>query len=82
MIEIQQRNGIWEAYVDGSLFHWCADLEDMLLYLARNVENIKMNFLIKPFVDEKTGISEIARQHNEIDHGTLQKHEFNTLKVK
>ena len=44
MIEIKQCNGIWEAYVDGDLFHWCDDLEAMLLYLARNVRNFKNEF--------------------------------------
>lgn len=44
MIEIKQRNGIWEAYVDGDLFYYSPDLEDVLEYLARNVENIKDEF--------------------------------------
>lgn len=44
MIEIKQRNGIWEAYVDGGLFHYCDDLESLLQYLANNVENIKDEF--------------------------------------
>ena len=44
MIEIKQRNGIWEAFVDGGLFHWCDDLGELLEYLSRNVENIKNEF--------------------------------------
>ncbi|WP_278960862.1 hypothetical protein [Bacteroides pyogenes] len=41
MIEIKKRNGVWEAYVDGGLFHYSIDLESLLQYLARNVENIQ-----------------------------------------
>ncbi len=44
MIEIEKRNGTWEAYVDGGLFHWSEDLETLLEYLARNVESIKSEF--------------------------------------
>ena len=44
MIEIKKRNGVWEAYVDGGLFHYDDDLESLLQYLARNVENIKDEF--------------------------------------
>lgn len=44
MIEIKPKNGMWEAYVDGGLFHYCDDLGDMLQYLASNVENIKDEF--------------------------------------
>lgn len=44
MIEIKQRNGIWEAYVDGGLFHYDNDLGALLEYLARNVEDIKAEF--------------------------------------
>lgn len=41
MIEISKRNGLWEAYVDGGLYHWCEDLGDLLEYLARRKEDIK-----------------------------------------
>ena len=41
MIEIKQRNGIWEAYVDGGLYRYNEDLEALLQYLARNTEDIK-----------------------------------------
>ena len=44
MIEIKQRNGIWEAFVDEGLFHYDNDLGSLLEYLARNVENIKDEF--------------------------------------
>lgn len=44
MIEIKQRNGIWEAYVDGGLFHYDNDLGSLFEYLARNVENVKDEF--------------------------------------
>lgn len=44
MIKIKRRNGIWEAYVDGGLFHYCDDLGELLQYLANNVENIKDEF--------------------------------------
>lgn len=44
MIEIKKRNGIWEAYVDGGLFHWSDELEDVLEYLYRNVDNVKDEF--------------------------------------
>lgn len=44
MIEIKQRNGIWEVYVDGSLFRYDNDLGALFDYLARNVENIKDEF--------------------------------------
>ncbi len=44
MIEIENRNGIWEAHVEGSLFHYSNSLEDFLLYLSNNVESIKDEF--------------------------------------
>ncbi|WP_163628505.1 hypothetical protein [Paludibacter sp. 221] len=44
MIEIKQRNGMWEAYVDGALFHYDGDLEMLLYFLSQNVENIKNEF--------------------------------------
>jgi hypothetical protein len=44
MIEIKKRNGIWEAYVDGGLFHYDNDLGLLLEYLARNAESIKNEF--------------------------------------
>lgn len=44
MIEIKKRNGVWEAYVDGGLFHYDEDLGLLIQYLARNVVNIKEEF--------------------------------------
>lgn len=44
MVEIKKRNGIWDAYVDGGLFHYDSDLKLLLEYLAKNVESIKEEF--------------------------------------
>ena len=34
MIEIKKRNGVWEAYVDGGLFHYDDDLELSLIHIS------------------------------------------------
>lgn len=44
MIEIKRNNSTWEAYVDGSLFHYDYDLKSLLRYMALNVENIQAEF--------------------------------------
>jgi len=44
MIEIKKRGKIWEAYVDGGLFHYSDDLGVLLHYLARNVGSLKDEF--------------------------------------
>jgi hypothetical protein len=40
MIEIKKRNGNWEAYVNGGLFHWSEDLDELLRYLIRHSEDL------------------------------------------
>lgn len=45
MIEIKRRYGIWEAYVNGDLFHYSGDLDSLLDYLVWNVEKIKDEFI-------------------------------------
>lgn len=45
MIEITKRNGIWEAYVSGALFHYDSDLKNLLDYLSRNSDEIDFDVL-------------------------------------
>ncbi len=42
MIEIKRRNEYWEAYIDGALFHYHSDLEDLLSYLLFHLDEIKI----------------------------------------
>jgi hypothetical protein len=41
-VEFKQRNGIWEAYVNNSLFTCGEDLEAVLKYLAKHLKEIKI----------------------------------------
>jgi hypothetical protein len=41
MIEIKKRNGNWEAYVGGGLYHYSEDLESLLEYLSRHSKDLE-----------------------------------------
>lgn len=42
MIEISRNNNmnVWEAYVDGGLYHYDEDLQALLEYLARHADEM------------------------------------------
>lgn len=40
MIEIKERNGFWEAYIDGALYEYNENLSDLLERLSKKADDI------------------------------------------